>query len=101
MEYVTRRRGAVLDENQDPVPGSSDVQLRAMAVFPGASSLNKDRGRSGRTVAYTVHFFPPVDLRDSDKLIVRGTVCDIVIQDWRSPRTPRRLQEVLCTEGKG
>ncbi|AWY06510.1 head-to-tail connector complex protein [Gordonia phage Trine] len=101
MEYVTRVRAAGRDENDDPIPGGGETQLRAMAVFPGSSSLNADRGRNGRQVAYTVHFYPAVDLQEGDRLRVRGVLCDTIINDWRSPRTGRRLQEVLCSEGKG
>ncbi|QLF83987.1 head-to-tail stopper [Gordonia phage Upyo] len=102
MEYVQRIRGAAtVDEDGHLQEAMAPVQLRAMAVFPGSSSINRDKGRDGRKIAYTVHFFPAVDLRDGDQLVVRGTTCDIVVQDWRSPRSGRRLQEVLCTSGKG
>jgi hypothetical protein len=101
MERVTRVRGARRDENDDPVPPEPDKTLWASAVAPGASTNNKDRGRNGAKVAFTVYFFPAKDLREGDKLRVRGTLCDIVVQDWRSPYSGRRGLEVFCSSGKG
>ena len=100
MERVIRVRGGGRDENDDPIPGSETV-LMAQAVAPGSSPGNKDRGRNGAKVAFTVYFFPAKDLREGDKLRVRGTLCDIVVQDWRSPYSGRQGLEVLCSSGKG
>lgn len=100
MESVERIRGATRDENDAPVPGTS-VPLFALAVSPGSSLANKDRGRNGAKVAYTVYFWPAADLQDGDKIKVRGTTCDVVILDWRSPYTGRRGLEVLCSAGRG
>mgnify|MGYP003553680702 FL=1 len=99
MERVIRVRGGGRDENDDPIPGSETV-LMAQAVAPGSSPGNKDRGRNGAKVAFTVYFFPAKDLREGDKLRVRGTLCDIVVQDWRSPHSGRRGLEVFCSSGK-
>lgn len=101
MESVIRIRGAELDENQDLTTPASEVPIYATAISPGSSASNQARGRSGERVAYTAFFFPPVDLRDGDKLRIRGTVCNTVILDWRSPYSGRRGQEVLCSVGKG
>ena len=76
MERVIRVRGGGRDENDDPIPGSETV-LMAQAVAPGSSPGNKDRGRNGAKVAFTVYFFPAKDLREGDKLRVRGTVGDL------------------------
>lgn len=100
MEGVTRIRGAYRDENQDLQPGS-ETKIFATAISPGSSATNQSRGRSGERVAYTAFFCPPVDLQDGDKLNIRGTVCNTVILDWRSPYSGRRGQEVLCSVGKG
>lgn len=101
MERVIRIRGVELDENQDPTAPSSEVVIHASAISPGSSANNQARGRSGERVAYTAFFYPPVDLQDGDKLRIRGTVCNTVILDWRSPYSGRRGQEVLCSVGKG
>ena len=100
MERVTRVRGAGRTEDDAPTEGTETV-LRATAVSPGSSAGNKDRGRNGRKVAYTAYFYPPVDLTDDDKLEVRGTTCDLVVLDWRSPYSGRKGLEVLCTAGEG
>lgn len=101
METVTRLRGATRDADDRPVAGSTQ-ELRATAIAPGSSAGNRDRGRNGAKVAFTAYFYPPVDLQDGDQLLVRGTLCDLVIQDWRSPYgTGRRGLEVLCSAGKG
>lgn len=100
MERVTRVRGAGRDKYDDPIPGSDKI-IMATAVAPGSGPINKDRGRNGKAVAYTVYFYPVPDLQDGDKLRVRGRLMDIVIQDWRSPFTGRQGLEVLCTSGEG
>lgn len=107
MERVTLVPGAHRDENDDPMPTGPEVHLWAASVAPGSSAGNRDRGRDGRNVAYTVTFWPvpgqPLPELDDgvDRLRVRGTLCAIVVQDWRSPYTGRRGLEVLCTAGKG
>lgn len=100
MERVTRVRGAYRDDNDDPVPGS-EIPLMAAAIRPGSTFANRDRGRNGQNVAYTAYFWPRADLRDGDKLIVRGDLCDIVVLDWISPYTGRHGHEVLCSTGEG
>lgn len=100
MERVILVRGGGRDENDDPIPGSETV-LMAQAVAPGSSPGNKDRGRNGDRVAYTVFFYPSPDLQEGDKLRVRGKIMDTVIQDWRSPYTNRMGLEVLCSRGEG
>lgn len=100
MERVTRVRGATRDDNDDPIPGA-ETALMAVAVRPGSTLGNRDRGRNGENVAYTVFFWPPADLKDGDKLRVRGDLCDTVVLDWVSPYTGRRGLEVLCSTGKG
>lgn len=100
MERVVRVRGAGRDDNDEPVAGTSK-DLYAVAVSPGASTRNADRGRNGRRVSYTVYFWPAADLQEGDLLRVRGDLCETVVQDWRSPWTGRRGHEVLCSAGKG
>jgi len=105
MERVDLLRGPSRNADNDPIP-SAETPLWAVAVAPGSSEGNKDRGRNGKRVAYTVHFWPvpgqPLpEFQDEDELRVRGTVCSIVVQDWRSPYTGRRGLEVLCSAGKG
>lgn len=105
MERVTRRRALAgddqWDDNGDPVP-AADVDLWCFAVAPGASRRAADEGRDGSSVRWTVYFIGAVDLdADTDTLVVRGDVCSIAVNDWISPRTPRRGVEVLCTVGKG
>lgn len=101
MERVIRVRGAGRDENDDPIPAGPDKTLMAHAVAPGSSPGNKDRGRNGERVAYTVYFCPPADVREGDQLKVRDKLLDIVILDWRSPYSGRRGQEILCSAGEG
>ena len=101
MERVTRVRGARRDENDDPVPPEPDKTLWASAVAPGASTNNKDRGRNGAKVAFTVYFFRPRISVRGDKLRVRGTLCDIVVQDWRSPHSAAGALRSSASSGKG
>lgn len=100
MERVTRVRSATRDENDDPVAGS-EAPLYAVAVSPGSSANNKDRGRNGNKVAYTLFFWGATDLVDGDKIRVRGSLCETVILDWRSPYTGRQGLEVLASVGVG
>lgn len=100
MERVIRVRGGGRDENDDPI-AAYETPLRAIAVAPGSSPSNKDRGRNGETVAFTVFFYPVPDLREGDKLRVRGKLMDTIINDWQSPYTGRRGLEVLCSRGEG
>lgn len=100
MESVDRIRGATRDTNDAPIPGAT-VPLIAVAVSPGSSLANRDKGRNGAKVAYTVYFWPSKDLQDGDKIKVRGVTCDIAVLDWRSPYTGRQGQEVLCSAGRG
>ncbi|UZT28696.1 head-to-tail adaptor [Nocardia phage NS-I] len=101
MERVIRVRGGGRDENDDPIPPEPDKALMASAVAPGSSPGNKDRGRNGERVAYTVLFHTVPDLREGDQLRVRGKLMDTVILDWRSPYTNRKGLEVLCSAGEG
>lgn len=95
-----RIRGGGRDDNDDPIL-PSEAPLRAIAVAPGSSPSNKDRGRNGETVAFTVYFYPVPDLREGDQLRVRGKLMETVILDWQSPYTGRRGLEVLCSRGEG
>lgn len=105
MEKVTKLVGPGRDENDDPIP-ESEVPLWAAAVRPGSTEGNKDRGRDGKKIAYTVFFWPvpgqPLPtFSETDRLEVRGDECSIVVLDWRSPHTNRMGLEVLCSAGRG
>lgn len=100
MERVIRVRGATRDENDAPVPGS-EISLRSIAIRPGATLNNREMGRNGSKVNYTVFFWGKTDIKDGDKLRVRGQLFEIAVLDWRSPHTGRRGFEVLCSLGKG
>lgn len=105
METVTRVRISPggRDDNDDPVASvESESPLAAMAVAPGATSENADRGRDGETVEFTVYFIGAVDLTDDDDLIVRGQRCHVRVRDWRSAYgTGRRGLEVLASRKVG
>lgn len=107
MERVTLVPGATRNADDDPVAGGPPVNLWAASVAPGTSVGNRDLGRNGRRVAYTVTFWPvpgqalPTLNEDVDQLRVRGTLCSIVVLDWTSPYTGRKGLEVLCSAGKG
>lgn len=99
-ETVTRHRGPVRDENGKLVT-ASDAPLQAFVVAPGGGSHQVERGRDGETIACTVYFTSFVDLTDADELTVSGERYQIIVNEWRSPRTGRGGLEVLCTRGQG
>jgi hypothetical protein len=84
-----------------PVTLGGSGTLTAIAVAPGAGSERLARAREGEDIAYTVYFPRGTDLVNADELTVRGQRFRIIVNDWRSPWTPRGGLEVLCTRGQG
>ena len=95
MEAVTRLRGGGFDDDDKPRAPSTQT-LYARKVAPSGGSHFTERGRDGKTVAYTLYFTAGVDLTNDDQLTVRGGTFHIIVNLW-SPN----LVEVLCTRGEG
>jgi len=100
MESVIRHRGGSMDDDGNPIP-STDTELTAKAVAPGATAEYIDRGRNGQRVEYSVYFRPAVDLVNADELTVRGDRYLVQVEQWRSPRTSRTGTVALCSRGEG
>lgn len=99
-ETVVRHRGGGMDDDGNPVP-STDSDLTARAVAPGAAPEYLDRGRDGERVECTVYFHPAVDLANTDELTVRGSRYRVQVEQWRSPYTSRTGTVALCSAGRG
>ncbi|WP_306358847.1 MULTISPECIES: hypothetical protein [unclassified Nocardia] len=100
---VIRHRGGGYDDDGNPIP-TTDTELVALAVAPGASPAYLDRGRNGHTVSQSVYFRPAVDLTNTDELTVDGRRYQIEVQQWtpRRPTSPGRTGTLaLCSAGEG
>ncbi|VFA94770.1 hypothetical protein [Nocardia farcinica] len=99
---VIRHRGGGFDDDGDPIP-STDTELHALGVAPGANPSNIDRGRNGQRVECSVYFSPAVDLTGADELTVDGERYQIAVEQWRprADRSGRTGTVALCSRGEG
>ncbi|MBF6326770.1 hypothetical protein IU451_30195 [Nocardia cyriacigeorgica] len=103
MIAVIRHRGGGMDDDGNPIP-STDTELAALAVAPGANPDYLDRGRNGQRVECSVYFSPAVDLVGTDELTVDGQRYWIAVEQWRprADRPGRRTGTLaLCSRGEG
>lgn len=94
-ETVTRVRGAAVDDPYSGEDSSYDWDAADELDIPGcgvAAGLTTDPNMDARDMVvsdFTIYAPPATEVFPSDRVIVRGLVCEVVGRpfEWRSPYT--------------
>jgi hypothetical protein len=100
-ETVTVTPRSDRDDDGNPVPNGSPVDLKARAIAPGNTTVRYTESGNVDNVAFTVFLHLGAAVKDGDLIRVRNQTCVARVQEWRSPWSNRGGVVVLAESFTG